>query len=422
MRIAYMMSRFPKLTETFVLNEIRAMDALGADVAIYPLQRERQRVVHPEAVTWAHRAHFRPFLSPAIVRAQLHYLRRGPAAYLRVLTDVLQATWGSPRMFMAAVAFFPKAVRMAYEMRLRSIAHIHAHFATHPAMAAYVIHRLTGIPYSFTAHGSDLHVDRRMLPQKVAAAAFTVTISDYNREVIIRECGEAVRDKVHVIHCGIDPELFKPARAPRDSAQPGRLICVASFEDVKGHRFLLDACRLLRDRGVDFRCDLIGDGPLRRTTEERIRDLELAGHVLIHGPQTRQVVIRMLAQADVAVLASHPTSDGRREGIPVALMEAMASGLPVVSTAISGIPELVASGESGLLVPPRDPEALADALETLLRDGALRRQMGEAARARVMRDFNLAESARTLHRLFTARTQRFGTLAGAAPPPRATVG
>lgn len=422
MRIAYMMSRFPKLTETFVLNEIRAMDALGADVAIYPLQRERQRVVHPEAVTWAHRAHFLPFLSLSIVRAQLYFLRRRPAAYLRVLMDVLRATWGSPRMFVAAVAFFPKSVRMAYEMHLRSIAHIHAHFATHPAMAAYVIHRLTGIPYSFTAHGSDLHVDRRMLDRKVAAAAFAVTISEYNREVIVRECGEAARDKVHVIHCGIDPELFKPARAPRAGTQPGRLVCVASFEDVKGHRFLLHACRLLRDRGVDFRCDLIGDGPLRRETEGRIRELDLASHVTIHGPQTRQFVIRMLAHSDVAVLASHPTADGRREGIPVALMEAMASGLPVVSTAISGIPELVESGETGLLVPPRDPEALADALEVLLRDDALRRRMGDGARARVVRDFNLSESARALHGLFTARPLRAGALPGLAHPRRAAVG
>jgi len=163
----------------------------------------------------------------------------------------------------------------------------------------------------------------------------------------------------------------------------------------------VEACALLRARGVPVVCDLIGEGPLRRAIEARVAAAGLRQIVRFHGGLPRPEVSRLLAAADAAVLASHPTRSGKREGIPVALMEAMASGLPVVATAISGIPELVQSGLTGFLVPPRDPDALADALQRLAADPDLRQQMGTAGRARVMRDFDLRANAATLARMFT---------------------
>lgn len=403
-RVAYIMSRFPKITETFVLYEMKALEELGANVEVFPLLREPPGPRHIEAAAYERRAHFTPFASWSLVRANASRFLQGPGRYLRIWWEMLVGTWGSLKFFFGALAYFPKCVAFAERMEDLGVDHIHAHFASHPALAALVVHRLTGIPYSFTAHGSDLHVERRMLSAKVSSAAFVVAISAYNRELIVEECGEAQRAKVVVIHCGTDSNMFVSARAggiasrsTRDNAQ-FRIACVASLEEVKGHRFLVRACRLLTDRGVDLHLDLAGAGNLREDVERLVDDLQLRDRVTFHGAVPRPEVQRILQEADVAVLASHPTSSGRREGIPVALMEAMMSGLPVVASRLSGIPELVEHARTGFLVPSGEPGAIADALERLARRPELRARMGAAGREKVKREFDIHEGARQLLR------------------------
>ncbi len=402
-RVAYVVSRFPKLSETFVLYEILAVEADGTPVDLYPLQHERSRTVHPEARRLVERAHFAPFVSLAVLRSHAHTLRRRPRAYFRALLDLVRCNLGSARYLGGALAFFPKAVHFARQMDEAGVTHVHAHFASHPAAVALVIHRLTGIPYSFTAHGSDLHRDRHMLREKVAEARFVVAISNLNRRVILDECGEEHAGKLAVIHCGIDPEVFRPAAAP---AAPGsgalRLACVGTLHEVKGQRFLLEACRRLLERGVELRCDFVGDGPDRHRLERAARASGLAERVRFLGPLPREAVAACLREADVAVVPSVPTRDGRREGIPVALMEAAASGKPVVASHLSGIPEAIEDGAEGLLVAPGDAEALAAALATLAADPELRRRLGVAARERMRRDFDLVANARTLAARFHA--------------------
>jgi colanic acid/amylovoran biosynthesis glycosyltransferase len=402
MKVAYIMSRFPKLTETFILYEILAVEAQGTPVEIFPLLRELQAVAHPEAARLVARAHFLPFFSWSIWRAQMYFLLRRPRTTLRMLWEVLSGTAGSLNFFVGALGVLPKSMRFAYDMERLGVTHVHAHFATHPTVAALVVHRLTGIPYSFTAHGSDLHVRRRMLDRKVEAAAFAVTISEYNKNVMVTACGPASRDKIHVVHCGVDPQVFA-ARATAPPAGPLRILCVASFEEVKGHRYLLDACALLRDRGVPFECHLLGDGPLQSAVESRIASLDLGASVHVHGPQPRLAVVRALQEAAVFALPSVPTRGGKREGIPVVLMEAMASGLPVVTSRLSGIPELVEHEVSGYLVEPGDTAGIAAALAALAQDPAWRTKLGEAGAARVRRDFDLRQNAATLARLFAAQ-------------------
>ena len=395
LKVAYIMSRFPKLSETFILNEMRAVERTGVALDLYPLLRERQNVTHPETAEWVDRARFHPFVSLPIVRANAHFLRRAPLRYLRTWGEALGGTLGSANFFLGALGIFPKAARFAFEIERDDVTHVHAHFATHPALAALIVHRLTGVPFSFAAHGSDLHVDRRMLETKLEAAAFAVTVSRFNREVMVATCGEGLRHRIHVIHCGVDPAEFAPP-ATRRGATPFHIISVASLEPVKGHRFLVDACRMLEDRGLDFRCDLVGDGPLRARIAAQIAGRGLGDRVRLLGAQPRPAVARLLAEAHVAVLASHPTPDGKREGIPVALMEAMSAGLPVVATAISGVPELVEPDVSGLLVPSGNPRALANALQRLAHDAALRERLGAEGRRTVTREFDLETNAREL--------------------------
>ena len=401
-KVAYIMSRFPKLSETFVLNELVECASQGVPVEVYPLLRERQPTAHPGVEEWVRRAHFHPFLSLPILRANAAFFREQPGGYARLLWEVLRKTWRSRNFFVGAIGIFPKSVRFAREMREQGVTHIHAHFATHPALAAFIIHRLTAIPFSFTAHGSDLHVDRRMLDTKVEAAAFAVTVSAFNREVIVRECGEQVRNKVHVIHCGVNPDVFAPAAGAPSPLDRFQIVCVASFEAVKGHRYLIEACRLLKERDVPFDLHLVGEGPLRRDVEHRVAAAGLERQVHFLGARPRPAVAALLSQSDAGVLASHPTPEGKREGIPVALMEAMAAGLPVVATAISGIPELVQSDVTGFLVPSADPVALADSLARLAADRDLRARMGRAARARVMGAFNLRTNTLELLRLISS--------------------
>jgi glycosyltransferase involved in cell wall biosynthesis len=411
-KVAYVMSRFPKLTETFVLNEIRAVEQLGVETEIYPLLRERQAVVHQEAAPLVDRAHFQRMVSIPVVTANLTTLLRRPAAYISLWSEVLRSTWGSPNFFFGAIGILPKCVWMAREMQRDGISHIHAHFANHPAVAAFAVHRLTGIPYSFTAHGSDLHVDRRMLPEKVDAASFVVAISRYNKSMIVEECLGRFADKVHVVHCGVDPEWFGQHRT-----SPGRsrfdIVCVGSFEPIKGHRYLIRACEQLRLRGIDFTCHLIGDGPLRADIEKQIDAADLRDVVIIHGAKTRAEVARIVSRSDAAVLASAPTRNGKREGIPVALMEAMSAGLPVVATRTGGISELVLDDHNGFLVTPAEPDALATALERLACDTALRERLGHAGRETILREFDQRQCAAELVGLI----QRCGGLVRKAENP-----
>jgi glycosyltransferase involved in cell wall biosynthesis/peptidoglycan/xylan/chitin deacetylase (PgdA/CDA1 family) len=403
--VAYVMSRFPRLSETFVFSEIIALERRGVPVAIFPLIRERAKVTHPEVGPLVERAQFTPFLSPAVLASNLYWLRRRPRAYLGALAAALGGTWHSRNFFVGALGIFAKTAHVARLMDDQRVRHVHCHFANHPALAGFIIRRLTGIPYSFTAHGSDLHVDRTMLAEKVAEAAFVATVSHYNRRLILETCGERFAAKVHVVRAGVDTNLF----APRMAAVPAeshalRIACVGTLHEVKGQTYLVEACRLLAEAGVDVSCTLIGGGQDQAALERQIDAAGLRGRVALAGPRTRDQIADELQRAHALCAPSVPTRRGKREGIPVVLMEGMSSGLAVVASGISGIPELVQDGVSGLLVPPRDAGALAAALRRLHDDPELRRRLGAAARERVQAEFDLEHSAAQL-------AQRFGMAA-----------
>ncbi len=415
--VAYVMSRFPKLTETFILTELLGVEAAGARIELYPLLREREPSMHPEAAPWVARAHYLPFISAAIARSHLALIRESPRRYLSTLAAVLRGTWGSANFFLGAIGIWPKVGHMARAMRAAGVEHVHCHFANHPALAGYVISRLVGIPYSFTAHGSDLHVDKTMLAEKVRAASFVVAVSESNRAVIAGVCGGSAPN-LEVIRCGIDTALFASsegadapvvADAPDDATgEPAiatgtfRILAVGTLHEVKGQVHLLEAIARLSPDGPPVRCRFVGEGPDRATLERRAASLGIVDRVAFLGRRTRSEVADLMRDSDVLVVPSVPTRGGKREGLPVVIPEAMGIGLPVVASRLSGIPEIVVDGVTGLLTPPADAAAIAAALERLRRDPEQGRTLGRAGRSLVEREYDAATNTAALVGRFAA--------------------
>jgi glycosyltransferase involved in cell wall biosynthesis len=242
-----------------------------------------------------------------------------------------------------------------------------------------------------------------MLCEKVSEAAYVTPISEYNRKMILEECDDKHADKVTVVHCGVDTEVFKmrTERTPFERGEnPFMILCIGTLHEVKGQIYLIEACQKLHARGADFICHFVGDGPDEGSLARAVESAGLSSKVRFHGRLTRNEIAQLLLDADVLVTPSVPTSDGRREGIPVVLMEAMSSGVPVIASNISGIPELVEDQVTGLLVPPRDPSSLAVVLERYLRDHNLRRRLGQAGREKVVAEFDLYKNAARLAQYF----------------------
>lgn len=432
--VAMVVSRFPLITETFILRELDELERRGQPVRLVPLLREDPPVVHPEARPWVRRALFTPFLSRAILASNLRLLVRHPLRYGSVLLRLVAGTLHRPGVLFRTLALFPKAVHLGERLAGEGVRHLHGCFATYPATAAWVASRLFGLTFSFTAHAHDLFVHRALLGPKLRAARFVRAISRFNQRYL-RQLYPAAREAGQVVvgPMGIEPERYDHpppvrcrgeatdevpgqttagARASGAPEGPVRVLCVAALKPYKGLPVLLESCRLLRQEApplVQRRglvCDIVGEGPQRRSLERRIRRLGLGSEgegdvrVRLLGARPQGEVARRMAEAEVFVLPSVVAPDGQMEGLPVVLMEALAARRPVVTTRLSGIPELVEDGVTGLLVEPGDAPALAAALERLLDDRRLARRLAEAGRRRVEEEFDLRRTAGVLAERF----------------------
>lgn len=402
-RIAYIVSRFPKLSETFILREMIALEKAGWEVCLYPLILEKTSVIHSEAKPWLQRLTYFPWFSRAVFVANFTFFLKSPLKYLSLWTKVILGNIKSLSFVMRAVMLFPKSILIAEDLKKKNVTHIHAHFATHPAMAAWIIHQVSGISYSVTVHAHDIYVNRSMLESKLRDASFIVAISDFNREFLARHYGDWIRDRVRVVHCGIDTEVYSNISGFDDTKEEKILVSIGSLQPYKGMQYLIDACAILKKRGVHFICKIIGDGEDRDYLSELIVRRDLVGQVQLLGAKRQDEVVELLREAYCYVQPSVITGTGKMEGIPVALMEAMSSNVPVIASKLSGIPELVRHGETGYLVIPGDSYTLANAIEYVICNSSEASQVAKFGREVVRAEFDIYKNVSQLAELFSQK-------------------
>lgn len=402
--ITYLISRYPQTSETFIVREIDALDRSGLfDIELRSLFPSSDEPVHDIQRRWMDR-HSRPAMSEAVVGFGWALLTR-PLALISALVTVLAGYRHSPSHAVRAIVTMLLACGIARDLaRQPQLRHIHAHYATYPALAAWFCKRLIGTSYSFTAHAHDLYVDTSMLDRKVADARFVVTISEFNRALLASH--NPTGTPVHLVHCGINTGAydFRPRSIPADG--PVRALTVASLQEYKGHAVLLEALAK-GGSGVDrIVLDCIGRGELLEDLQQQAQRLGLGDRVNFLGGRSETEVRAALDAADLFILPSIVATDGQMEGLPVALMEALASGVPTVSTALSGIPEIVVDGVTGLLATPSDPVSLNQTLQDIVARGDATLDFAHAGRELVTSEFDQVESTDALTALLVGELRR----------------
>lgn len=389
-RVGYVLKRYPRYSETFIVNEILAHEAAGLGLEIFSLYPPLD-------------SHFQDAI--ARVRAPVSYLgsARPKAADLWRLLVQAQRAGLATDAFLKAVHDEDArdacwALELALAVTANEITHLHAHFASGATTVTRLAALLTGVPYSFTAHAKDIFhesVAPATLRRKLEDAAAVVTVSDFNLDYLRLEFGSAA--SLRRIYNGMDLTLF-PYQSPE--VRPPEIVAVGRLVEKKGFADLIEACARLRARGEIFLCRIVGAGELAQGLAARIAALELGGYVELVGPRPQRELAAFVQNASVFAAPCVVGQDGNRDGLPTVLLEAMALGTPCVSTAVTGIPEVLTDGVTGLEVPQHDPEALADALTRLLHDSALRVRLAVAAREQLERKFDITFNAAELREVF----------------------
>ncbi|MFO7685125.1 MAG: glycosyltransferase family 4 protein [Desulfobacterales bacterium] len=402
---------YPRISETFISNEILLLEQLGFTVHIFSMRSPRENFAHRSIRHIRARVDYLPetllMPLPRFLYHNLLLARQNPRVYLETLKIALRRFRRTRRL--ATFKHFLQAGYLVQRLLPGSgVRHLHAHFAHSPASVALFSARLSGLSFSFTAHAKDIYTsDQAQLVEKLVLAKFVVTCTEYNCRHL-KNLTDGDGAPIYRVYHGIDTDLFSRPAAARTATSPYSLLTVARITAKKGLQTVYHSVRWLCDNGYDVRHTLIGDGEDREKTLALIDRLALTGVARWCGTQPHEVVLDHYRQADVFVLGCEVAANGDRDGIPNVLLESMAMGVPVVATSVSAIPELVQDGETGLLVPPRDPEKLARAVVRLLTDTRLREEIVAKARERVIRYFDNRQHIRQLVEIYRCEIPALG--------------
>jgi colanic acid/amylovoran biosynthesis glycosyltransferase len=396
-KLVYLLSIFPAVSHTFFLNEVRELRRQGFDVEVASINQPNissSSMSETEAEETARTFYIKSSGSArAIWTATKTFVCR-PGVFARGLSAALRLGRWDLHATLYALFYFAEALILGDWMRTQGRRHLHIHFSGPVATVGMLASIAWQFPFSLTVHGPDefYDVDKLYLGQKVQNAKFIFCISDFCRSQLMRLVDPIHWEKMHVVRQGVNLDVFRPTRDEREPSKVLEVLCVGRLVASKGQLILLRACDLLLQRRYSFRVRLVGTGPDREHLQAFTVQKNLP--VIFEGAKNNYEIRQLLDHADVFALASFA------EGVPVALMEAMAMEVPCVSTSIAGIPELIRSGLDGLLVPASSVEAMASALGSLLDDPVLRRRLGAAGRTRVEEDYNLALNVNSLANMF----------------------
>jgi len=419
LRIAYMTGQYPRATDTFIQREVAALRSRGVHVQTFSIRKPASKEnVGPEQEAERERTFY--VLPPcpwAMFTSHLRLLLGNPRRYFRALRTMLTVRPPGLKAFVWQCAYFAEAGIVARRVRELGIVHLHNHFSNSSCSVAMLSAEMGGFTFSFTMHGPAEFYEPKYwrVDEKVRRAKFVACISHFARSQAMVFAPQEHWGKLHVVHCGVSPEQFEPRR---HEGRGSRLLFVGRLAAVKGLPVLLEAVAHLAKDRQDVTLVVAGDGPDRAKLEAQAKRLGIGSRVEFRGYQSQAQVREVLRQTDVFAMASFA------EGVPVVLMEAMAAGVPVIATRIAGVPELVEDGVSGFLVPPGEPQTIAEKAAMLLDNAELRNRFGAAGRAKVEREFNIATEALRLCRIMTsalgARVVTEDTAAEAAAPAGAS--
>jgi len=389
--VAYLLERFPSFGQTFCYREVAELERQGTKVHVYSIRRPVDEPKQDWDEQLVRRVHYLPDEN-ALVREVDRSVREGkvPPAVQETM-----AKWGRQSDFLRIY----QAVYVGVRLQQNGIQRVHVHFAGMAARTAFWINQFFGIPYSFTAHANDIFAPRDFvvsLPKLLTNAAAIVTVSDYAAEFLKNRFPE-IAAKVHRIYNGVDLSRFHPVDF--GSGIPA-IVSIGRLIEKKGFADLISACRLLKPRGRDFVCEIIGEGPLEAALRAQIARDGLESCVKLTGPQTQSQIALRLAQATIFVLPCTREAGGGMDNLPTVIMEAMAAALPVISTSLAGVPEMVRNDFNGILVPEHDPEAVCAAIEYLIANPEQARRFGDRGREIAREKFSIEASGRELRALF----------------------
>jgi glycosyltransferase involved in cell wall biosynthesis len=406
MKLGYLYSRYPVISQTFCDAEMLALERLGFELQIGS--------VYPPLTSLRHE-HI------ASLRAPIHYAP--PQEILKISAKNAKAAGEWPQdlvnrhdqKYGPSVKAEQRARNALYFAELfahNGIEHVHVHFANRAAHTAVFLKEISGIPFSVTAHGQDFMKDLGnddLLREICAAAEFVAAETDYSRDLLRQRCPDSAA-KIHRVYNGIDLERFPTPHDEISDNRAPRIISVGRLVQFKGFGQLIEACAELARRGLNFTCEIIGDGPLRNDLLARIGKLNLSGRVHLFGSLSQVAVLEKIRAADIFALASVIDAQGASDVFPTVIIEAMAAARPVVSTYLAGIPESVVDGETELLVPPGDTMALAEALRQLIQDPELRLRYGRTGRARIEQHFRIEHTIAPLIELLQTSVRKHGSI------------